>query len=292
LEFDPKFIEGTGTSPQALLTFHREAGRFPMMGNEEFDQLVDNIKEIGLQNPITVCEGQILDGRNRYLACIKAGVLPEFVEFKGKDPVAFVYAVNVQRRHLTVEQKLDLVAKLLTEFPERSDRGIARLAQVHHKTVGRVRAQLEAGGAGRHVEARVDSKGRCYPVHRERKAPVAPVSLIEPDDAEPESWVLACARALRRGDTNRTVNELLDILGAEKKRITALPKTSRSALVRRFLAVVDITLDDLRPIISVPVMDGALLRELSRDLEHAENGEEEAPSVSEITPAKSVDTLH
>ena len=252
MEFDHKFFENTGTSPQAQLTFHRHADRMPMMGDEEFDQLVENIKEIGLQNPIVLYEGQILDGRNRYLACIKAGVPPKSVEFDGEDPIAFVHAVNVHRRHLTVEQKLDLVAKLLVESPERSDRAIAKLAQLHHKTVGRIRAELEARGTGRHVEPRVDSKGRFYPAHKERKAAASTVSLIEPDDVEPESWVLACADGLRHGDINHKINALLRILGAEKKRIAGLPIVSRSALARRFHDIVDVTVEDLRPIVSVP----------------------------------------
>ena len=179
MEFDPEFLKRTETSQQALFTFHQHADRMPMMGDEEFDQLVENLKEIGLQNPIVLYEGQILDGRNRYLGCVKAGVPLKFIEFDGEDPVAFVHAVNVHRRHLTVEQKLDLVSKLLAESPERSDRTIAKLAQVHHKTVGRVRSELEARGAGRHVESRVDTKGRFYPAHKERKAPVSSVSLID-----------------------------------------------------------------------------------------------------------------
>jgi hypothetical protein len=247
LKFDPKFIDGTGTAPVAVLRFHPEADRFPMMGDEEFDLLVEDIGETGLQNPIVLHEEQILDGRNRYLACLKAGVPPKFVEFDGNDPVAFVYSVNVHRRHLTMEHKLNLVTRLLVESPERSDRAIAKLTQVHHKTVGRARAELEARGAGRHVETRVDSKGRFYP-SRKGKAPVSVGSSIGLDEAEPESCVLASASGLRGGDINRYVNELLRILGVEKKRIAALPRASRAALARRFLELVDITLEDLRPI--------------------------------------------
>lgn len=257
MEFDPEFLKRTETSQQALLTFHRHADRMPMMGDDEFDQLVENIKEIGLQNPIVLYQGQVLDGRNRYLACLKAGVQPKFIEFDGEDPVAFVYAVNIHRRHFTREQKLDLVRKLLEEFPDRSERAIGDMAQVHHSTVGRVRAKQEARGALRHVESRVDSKGRVYPAHKERKVPVSAVSLIEADDAEPESWVHACADGLRHGDINRKINALLSILGAEKKRIAALPRASRSALARQFLyKVLDVTIEDLRSIDSVPRFEG------------------------------------
>jgi hypothetical protein len=251
LEFNRKFIEGAGTAPVALLRFHPEADRFPMMGDEEFDLLVEDVGENGLQNPIVLHDGLILDGRNRYLACLKAGVSVKTVEFDGKDPVAFVYSVNAHRRHLTMEHKLNLATRLLVESPERSDRAIAKLVQVHHKTVGRVRAELEARGAGRHVESRVDSKGRLYP-SRKGKAALSVASSIGRDEAEPESWALASTSRLHGGDINRNVNELLRILGAEKKRIAALPIASRAALARRFLELVDISFGDLRPISEVP----------------------------------------
>jgi hypothetical protein len=256
LEFDPKFLQKMGTSEAALLRFHPEAERFPMMGNKKFDLLVEDMKQNGLQNPIHLHEGQILDGRNRYLACLVAGVEPRFVKFDGKDPVAFVYSVNVHRRHLTNEQKAELVEKLAAEFPERSDRAIGQLVQLHHKTVGRLRAALEARGAVRHVDAMVDTRGRVYPAHKGKKASGAAPDGAEPSDAEPESWVYACAGGLRRGDVNRSINELLGVLAAEKKRIVALPEASRAALVRRFLEVLDVTLDDLRPVVSVPVFEG------------------------------------
>jgi DNA-binding Lrp family transcriptional regulator len=260
LKFDPKFFQGTGTSPQDRLTFHPEAERFPMMGDEAFDLLVEDIRETGLQNKIVLYDEQILDGRNRYLACLKAGIEPEFEEFTGKDPVAFVYSVNVHRRHLSFEQKLDLIDKLLAEAPERSDRAIAKLAQVHHKTVGRRRAELEERGAERHVEKRIDSKGRSYPAHNEHKAPVALVSLTEPDDGKPASWVFGCAAGLRHGDLNRNVNVLLNLLGVEKEKLATLPKPSRAALARRFNALVDIVPEDLRPVDGVPAFaDGFCL---------------------------------
>jgi hypothetical protein len=45
-------------------------------------------------------EGRILDGRNRYAACEKAGVKPAFVNYAGKDPHGYALAVNKHRRHM------------------------------------------------------------------------------------------------------------------------------------------------------------------------------------------------
>jgi hypothetical protein len=52
-------------------------------------------------------------------------------------------SLNVHRRHLTVEQKRDVIAKLLKANPETSDRAIAKSAKVDNKTVAKVRAEME-----------------------------------------------------------------------------------------------------------------------------------------------------
>ena len=56
------------------MEFHSITNIFPMMSEEEFTDLVEDIKKHGLREPIWTWEGKIVDGRNRYLACTKAGV--------------------------------------------------------------------------------------------------------------------------------------------------------------------------------------------------------------------------
>lgn len=57
--------------------------------------------------PIVLYEGQILDGRHRYEAAIKADVEPDFVEFEGTFDAAvnYVTSENVARRHLSNAEK-------------------------------------------------------------------------------------------------------------------------------------------------------------------------------------------
>ena len=65
--------------------FHPVAGLFPLLRREAFRELVADIQENGLLEPILVdAEGRILDGRNRYLACLQAGVEPRFVAWQGE----------------------------------------------------------------------------------------------------------------------------------------------------------------------------------------------------------------
>jgi hypothetical protein len=80
---------------------HPYADVLPLLEGEAFDALVADIKANGLLEPITIHEGLILDGRNRYRACAAAGIEPRFPEFEGDDPLGFVLSLSVHRRHVS-----------------------------------------------------------------------------------------------------------------------------------------------------------------------------------------------
>jgi hypothetical protein len=79
------------------------------------------------------------------------------------DVFSYVISANVHRRHLTAEQKRDLIAKLLKADPSRSDRQIAEQTKTSPTTVGKVRAEKEAAGDVSKVDTRTDSAGRKQP---------------------------------------------------------------------------------------------------------------------------------
>lgn len=87
------------------MKYHPHANIFPLMKDDEIERLAVSIKKNGLQTPIVLCEGMILDGRNRFLACQKAGVTYEYLEFEGKDSLTFVIDANLERRHLDESQR-------------------------------------------------------------------------------------------------------------------------------------------------------------------------------------------
>lgn len=93
---------------------HKLAELMPLMTQPELRELAGDIRENGLLAPVTLYEGKILDGRNRYRACRIAGVEPKFREFKGKDALAFVLSANLHRRHLNESQRAVIAAKLTT----------------------------------------------------------------------------------------------------------------------------------------------------------------------------------
>ena len=99
----------------------------------------------GVREPISLYNGQIIDGRNRYRACCDLGITPPTREWDGNgSPVNFVVSANLHRRHLTTSQKAAvsvaiktaletearerqrMAGKLKEKFPEAQEKGQAR----------------------------------------------------------------------------------------------------------------------------------------------------------------------
>jgi len=95
---------------------HPAANSFPMMDKDRYGELVENIREQGQLEPITLCDGMILDGRNRYKACLELGIEPKTRNYNG-DPWAYVWSMNGERRDLVAEQRY-LIWKLCHEQSE------------------------------------------------------------------------------------------------------------------------------------------------------------------------------
>ena len=86
------------------LKHHPAADVFPMFDKARHAELVEDICEHGQLNPITLCDGMILDGRNRYKACVELGVKPKTKTYEG-DPWAYAWSLNGQRRDLADFQR-------------------------------------------------------------------------------------------------------------------------------------------------------------------------------------------
>jgi len=134
---------------------HPAADAFRLLDDGEQKALVESIRTLGQLEPIQLSgDGQLLDGRSRLLACAEIGIEPETEIVETDDPVAFVVAKNVTRRHLSPGE-LAVVADKLARLPrgrpsserpkERTQDEAADLMRASRRTVQRV-AALRAGG--------------------------------------------------------------------------------------------------------------------------------------------------
>jgi hypothetical protein len=163
------------------LLIHPAAKLFPRMSADELKALGDDILRNGLQVPIALwaelADGgkYVIDGVNRLDAMEMVGI--PFDQMKGfqvmkpeTDPYAFAISMNIERRHLTADQKRDLIAKVIKADPSKSDRQIAATVKASPTFVGKVRAEKEATGDVSTVDTRTDSRGRQQPAHRPTSA--------------------------------------------------------------------------------------------------------------------------
>jgi ParB-like chromosome segregation protein Spo0J len=94
---------------------HPLADLFPPMSGEQFKHLVDDIRERGLLEPITIHEDKVLDGVHRLKACAEAGVQVRTTPLRnGINPLDFVISKNLSRRHLDTSQRAMVAAKIAT----------------------------------------------------------------------------------------------------------------------------------------------------------------------------------
>lgn len=94
---------------------HPAADVFPMLADDELNELAADIKANGLVHPIVVKDGLLIDGRNRREACRRAGVVPTTIELNGADPLAYIISTNIKRRHLNKGQQAMAVAMIRPE---------------------------------------------------------------------------------------------------------------------------------------------------------------------------------
>jgi hypothetical protein len=140
--------------------FHPFADAFPIMTDQEHAALVADIKAHGLEECIRIYDGRILDGRNRYKACIELGLDPanfvienDCLIVNDKEALAFVISKNLVRRHLNESQRAMVAAKLSgLQSGQRADQvqGLpigraASMLNIGERSVARARKVMEQG---------------------------------------------------------------------------------------------------------------------------------------------------
>ena len=178
---------------------HPAADVFPMMSDAEYEGLLSDIREHGQRDNGIVCDGKILDGRNRYRACLELGIEFHYYELDpGDDPVSYVVSANLHRRNLTRKQRNEVIEKLRTMG--KTCQQIAAATGVNKSTVSRVVAN-----ATTESPATIKGKdGKAYPARKRRQPksqPKPPASAsVAPVDDEPCS---ACQVGIRADGDRR-----------------------------------------------------------------------------------------
>jgi ParB-like chromosome segregation protein Spo0J len=102
---------------------HPLSAAFPAMHADEYEALKDSILNIGVQQPITLFEGMVVDGWNRYTAANELGMACPTAELDDTDPRDYVLAQNKARRHLNQGQLAYAVAAVYRWKPAHREKG-------------------------------------------------------------------------------------------------------------------------------------------------------------------------
>lgn len=122
------------------MKFHPASNLFPMLDDESIDSLSRDIEKNGQRMPIIMIGEEILDGRNRWIACKVAGVEPKTKQWAGKgSPTEFVLSINLHRRHLTPVQKAAIAMAAMPLFQDEAQERMSSAGKKGGKTGGRGR---------------------------------------------------------------------------------------------------------------------------------------------------------
>lgn len=102
---------------QKTYGFHPACLRMPKQDDDEYSALCDSIRSgFDAQKPIMLCDGLILDGRHRYLACLDTGIEPQFMQWIGGDPYDYVRRVHEGSRSWANKvQKALIIGELISD---------------------------------------------------------------------------------------------------------------------------------------------------------------------------------
>jgi hypothetical protein len=149
----------------------------PPLSESEYKALKASIKEHGLKQLIDVDErGNIFDGHHRYKAIqelkkegitVPASTKQHRIK-SDQDGRTFALMVNVVRRSLSLAARKKMIEDELKRNPNASNRKIAKIFNVDHKTVGTKRQNLESTGEIPQLNERTGDDGRTRTVAEPR----------------------------------------------------------------------------------------------------------------------------
>lgn len=181
---------------------HPAAELFPLMEDDQFQALVVDIRDNGLQEPIVLFEGKIIDGRHRLRACEVLGIEPIFTnKYLIEDPVSFVLSHNLHRRHLTIAQRSAIAMDLLPTISEAAKERV-RIVARQAKGERRLPAELEDERGGT-----AEALAEMFSVGRSSIEKTIAINKVQPEVIE----------RMRSGEI-RTVDAAMRAAGINKEK--------------------------------------------------------------------------
>jgi ParB-like chromosome segregation protein Spo0J len=169
--------------------FHPLVEIFPEMEKHAFAEFVADIKVNGVREPVTVHKNQIIDGRNRQLACDVLGITCPKRVYEGKesDLLAFVLSKNLHRRQMSASQ-LAMVAANIANMTHGGDRKSDQAATLPLVSQAEAAKQVGGGVSERSVRDAVKVKTKAEPeiikAVEQNKLPVSAATKIVEHPAE------------------------------------------------------------------------------------------------------------
>lgn len=108
-----------------IYPLHPFADLFPAMGETEYAELREDIRQNGVREAIVLANNEfVLDGRHRLKACVELGLIPHYRNLAGDDDqlLAYVISTNLRRRHLDKAQREIIAAQIATLREGRPDK--------------------------------------------------------------------------------------------------------------------------------------------------------------------------
>lgn len=238
------------------LQLHPLCTLFPRMEGAEFEALKADIEANGLRQPIVIYEDMILDGGNRYRACVELGIELDAVQFQGGDPISFVLSANFHRRHLSAGQQAAVVAAA-QDWERAHPRGgnKSKVQPLHFETAA---DRAKASGASLRTQKMADKVAKASPdlakqvAHGEVTLPEAlrrvegkekprkePMPAEEPENHGPSAEEIAFSEELEAAnqrafdavsalaDEDDKLAAALARIGAQEEEIASLKATVR-----------------------------------------------------------------
>ncbi len=167
----------------------------PPLSPEEYAELREDIRQNGIIVPILYdLQDRVIDGHHRLAIAAELGIDSDdipYITMGGTDAElrAHAYRLNLQRRHLTREDRRWLIIQMRAEGMKQQD--IAEAVGVSQQTVSNVIRDVTKTGNADLPETITDSLGREQPATKPPRERIEPAPAPDVEEPEPDPSVVS-----------------------------------------------------------------------------------------------------